>query len=283
MKWRRSPRRTRPVRGLGAGDAPSRAKVVETFEALARLCGTPTVSAEGLRLFGGHTARVTGAQTLAACGVEVDKIRILARHSGDAVLRYVAEAPLRTLRADLGLPAAAVDSAQPSGATLRSMQSQLAAEAMGKQQEMQSSATNERDGREDDNTGRFGGGGGGLDDTFGSDLELMEDLIRGDDDQSRGAASRGATKGRGSAGASAAKSGKLQRRGRSSGMEDFEGGDGGGGDDDVSHDDRVGAMDTMDNLDILEDDIVQEVAKDNLRVGTVGVGRGGGSMLEELP
>ena len=157
------------------------------------------------------------------------------------------------------------------GTDTRSMQSQLAAEAMGKQQEMRGSATNDRDGREDDNTGRSGGGGGGLDDTFGSDLELMEDLIRGDDDQSRGAASRSATKGR--------ESGKLQRRGRSSGMEDFERSDGDRGDDD----DRGGTMDTMDNLDILEDDIVQEVAKDNLRTATVGVGRGGGSMLEELP
>ena len=31
------------------------------------------------------------------------KIKILARHSTDAILRYVAEAPLKSLRADLGL------------------------------------------------------------------------------------------------------------------------------------------------------------------------------------
>ena len=35
-------------------------------------------------------------------GVEVNKVRILARHSGDAILRYVAEAPLKSLKADLG-------------------------------------------------------------------------------------------------------------------------------------------------------------------------------------
>ena len=32
------------------------------------------------------------------------QVRILARHSGDTILRYVSTAPLRSLRADLGLP-----------------------------------------------------------------------------------------------------------------------------------------------------------------------------------
>ena len=40
---------------------------------------------------------------MAACGVTVEKIRILARHSSDTILRYVREAPLKTLRRDLGL------------------------------------------------------------------------------------------------------------------------------------------------------------------------------------
>jgi hypothetical protein len=38
-------------------------------------------------------------------GVEIAKLRILARHSGDQILRYVQDAPLRCLRTDLGLPA----------------------------------------------------------------------------------------------------------------------------------------------------------------------------------
>ena len=46
---------------------------------------------------------MTGAQLLAALGLEVMKIRIFARHGGDTILRYVAEAPLRTLRSDLGI------------------------------------------------------------------------------------------------------------------------------------------------------------------------------------
>ncbi len=68
---------------------------------MASMMNQPLTSPDGLRLFGGHTARVTGAQTFAAAGLEINKIRILARHSGDTILRYVADVPLRTLRADL--------------------------------------------------------------------------------------------------------------------------------------------------------------------------------------
>ena len=35
--------------------------------------------------------------------MEVNKVRIIARHSGDTILRYVSDAPLESLRADLGL------------------------------------------------------------------------------------------------------------------------------------------------------------------------------------
>jgi hypothetical protein len=84
------------------GGAPSKAAVVGTFEALGTMIGQPLLSEVGIRLFGGHSPRVTGAQLLAAAGVEISKVRILARHSGDAILRYVADAPLKSLRADLG-------------------------------------------------------------------------------------------------------------------------------------------------------------------------------------
>jgi len=76
--------------------------MVTTFELLAQRCGLPLCSSDGARLYGGHTARVEGAQALATAGAEVSKIRIFARHSGEAILRYVAEAPLTTLRHDLG-------------------------------------------------------------------------------------------------------------------------------------------------------------------------------------
>ena len=85
------------------GRMPRKAAVITTFECLGALMGQPLTSPTGIRLFGGHTPRVTGAQTLAALGVDVAKIKILARHSSDAILRYVAEAPLKSLRADLGL------------------------------------------------------------------------------------------------------------------------------------------------------------------------------------
>ena len=43
--------------------------------------------------------RVTGARTLAALGVDLVRIQLMARWSSDVVLRYVAEAPLATMTA----------------------------------------------------------------------------------------------------------------------------------------------------------------------------------------
>jgi hypothetical protein len=85
------------------GGFAAKTAVVSSFEALASLCLQPLHNANGERLMGGHTPRVTGAQVLAAHGVEVNKLRILARHSGDSILRYVADAPLKAIRKDLGL------------------------------------------------------------------------------------------------------------------------------------------------------------------------------------
>jgi hypothetical protein len=93
-----------PIFPNSRGEVPSKASVVQAFEGIARLTGLPVLDANGDRRFGGHSARVTGAQVLAAHGIDINKIRILARHSSDAIMRYVAEAPLSTLRADLGLP-----------------------------------------------------------------------------------------------------------------------------------------------------------------------------------
>jgi hypothetical protein len=92
-----------PLFPATGGGIASKAAVVLTFEAIGTLLGQPLVGDTGIRLFGGHTPRVTGAQALAAAGVEINKVRILARHSGEAILRYVADAPLRSLRADLGV------------------------------------------------------------------------------------------------------------------------------------------------------------------------------------
>jgi hypothetical protein len=76
--------------------------MIITFETIARQCGLPLCSTDGARLYGGHSPRVTGAQALATAGAEVSKIKIFARHSGEAIFRYVAEAPLTSLRHELG-------------------------------------------------------------------------------------------------------------------------------------------------------------------------------------
>jgi hypothetical protein len=91
-----------PLFPAANGRVANKAAVVATFEAIGTLLGQPLLSETGIRLFGGHSPRVTGAQVLTAAGVEVNKVRILARHSGEAILRYVSDAPLRSIRADLG-------------------------------------------------------------------------------------------------------------------------------------------------------------------------------------
>ena len=85
------------------GKHANKVQVVDTFEALGAAMGQPLHDHVGVRRFGGHTPRVTGSRVLAARGMEVNKVRIIARHSGDTILRYVADAPLKSLRADLGL------------------------------------------------------------------------------------------------------------------------------------------------------------------------------------
>jgi len=98
--------------------------MVITFETIAQQCGLPLCSNDGARLYGGHSARVTGAQALATAGSEVSKIRIFARHSGEAILRYVAEAPLTSLRHELGRSTAATKGSADSKA-FKNLEAQL--------------------------------------------------------------------------------------------------------------------------------------------------------------
>ena len=85
------------------GKHANKVQVVDTFEALGATMGQHLHDHVGARRFGGHTPRVIGSRVLAAAGMEVNKVRIIARHSGDTILRYVSDAPLKSLRADLGL------------------------------------------------------------------------------------------------------------------------------------------------------------------------------------
>jgi hypothetical protein len=115
-----------PLFPAAGGSAPGKAAVVSTFEAIGVMLGQPLYSETGIRMFGGHSARVTGAQALASLGVDVNKIRILARHSGDTILRYVADAPLRSLRADLfTLTARASASSSSASCTASAVQARL--------------------------------------------------------------------------------------------------------------------------------------------------------------
>ena len=92
-----------PLFPTESGNHPNKVQVVDTFEALGAAMGQPLQDHVGTRRFGGHTPRVTGARILVAGGMDLNTVRIMARHSGDTILRYVAEAPLKSLRADLGL------------------------------------------------------------------------------------------------------------------------------------------------------------------------------------
>jgi hypothetical protein len=79
------------------GQPVARATVITALEATVQAYGDPIMQPNGSRLLGGHSFRVTGAQQLAALGVDVIKIMVLARWAGESVLRYVREAPLDNL------------------------------------------------------------------------------------------------------------------------------------------------------------------------------------------
>ena len=113
-----------PLFHVGTGNSPSKAAMVITFETLAQQCGLPLCSSDGARLFGGRSPRVAGAQALASSGAEVSKIKIVARHSGEAILRYVAEAPLASLQHELGRSATATKGFNDSAA-FKNLQRQL--------------------------------------------------------------------------------------------------------------------------------------------------------------
>ena len=90
-----------PLFPTAGGRVVAKEAIVLALEATVSGYGAPIMQPSGARLLGGHSFRVTGAQMLAALGVEVVKIMVLARWAGEAVLRYVREAPLDTLPAEV--------------------------------------------------------------------------------------------------------------------------------------------------------------------------------------
>ena len=90
-----------PLFPTAEGTGVTKEAVVQTLEVLASRTGQPLKDELGRRSIGGHTLRVTGAQYLAGWGLELYKLAILARWSSPVILRYVAEAPMKSITVDL--------------------------------------------------------------------------------------------------------------------------------------------------------------------------------------
>ena len=84
----------------GVGSIVDKRNFVSIFSAVAESFGLPTTVASGAPVFGGHCLRRGGAQYYAAAGVDVWKIQCLARHSSQAIARYLDNA-LETTTSDL--------------------------------------------------------------------------------------------------------------------------------------------------------------------------------------
>jgi hypothetical protein len=89
-----------PVFPTGLDTFVSKERVVKSFEQLAIRLGEPLVDDLGRNRFGGHSARVSGARFLANAGLELYKLAVLARWASPVLLRYVGEAPLKSITDD---------------------------------------------------------------------------------------------------------------------------------------------------------------------------------------
>lgn len=76
------------------GNTSSKEQMVHLIEFIAAQTGESLRDSEGCKRFGGHSFRVTGARWLAALGVELAKIMIMARWYSMVILRYVEETPI---------------------------------------------------------------------------------------------------------------------------------------------------------------------------------------------
>ena len=76
------------------GSVCSKQDMVDTIRAAARILKLPSQSIDGTHQLTGHSLRVTGAQGLAAAGLETWAIQLLGRWGSDTVLQYIREAPL---------------------------------------------------------------------------------------------------------------------------------------------------------------------------------------------
>ncbi|CAK0883204.1 unnamed protein product, partial [Prorocentrum cordatum] len=90
-----------PLFPTRTGGVCLKANIVAALEATVAAYGGAPFHPSGAKALGGHSFRVTGAQRLAIAGLEVHKIMLHARWAGDTVLRYIREAPLENLPAEV--------------------------------------------------------------------------------------------------------------------------------------------------------------------------------------
>ena len=86
-----------PLFPTATGSHASKAAVVATLKAGAKLLGLPLENTNGSDAWGGHAMRRGGAQHLGACGVDVWRIQALARHSSSAILLYLEDSHVLSL------------------------------------------------------------------------------------------------------------------------------------------------------------------------------------------
>ena len=86
-----------PLFPTSGGKAAEKRRVVEMIEACALRLGLPLLDEHGRNRFGGHSFRITGSRRLAALGLSLPLIMLLARWGSEVIRRYVAEAPLKCL------------------------------------------------------------------------------------------------------------------------------------------------------------------------------------------
>lgn len=80
-----------------AGSYCTKQGVVDTIRAASELAGQPAKDSSGNYILSGHTFRITGARFLATNGLDPITIQLLGRWGSNAVLTYLAEAPLMSL------------------------------------------------------------------------------------------------------------------------------------------------------------------------------------------
>ena len=89
-----------PLFPTADGQVGSKAKMFQTFEAIVEEVDLPTLGDGGDRLFGGHSARVSGARFWPAMGIDRYKVQWLARWKSSIIDRYAAGATFTSLTAD---------------------------------------------------------------------------------------------------------------------------------------------------------------------------------------